>query len=245
MMEELEKQVEINAFIHKETDQAEYKKLEAKLKKIKTVKSFELVPKEDALIELQNRYGKDANVVKALGDRNPLPDMYKIQATEPEKVESIVKELEKVKIIDELNYGKDWVDKLVSLTTWVRNAGVVTIVGILLAALFLISTTTRLTVLARRKEIRIMQYVGASSGFIKLPFYLEGILIGIAGAVISNLGIYFGYHKISEYLIKSAPFLPLVQEDAFLSYILIIVLVVGAGVGTFASGIAVRKYLNV
>lgn len=245
MMEDLEKQVEINVFLYKETDQAEYPRLEETFNNIEGVESIELIPKEDALVTLQKKYGEEADVVKALGDRNPLPDMYKIQATEPEKIESIVLELEKTEEIEELSYGKDWVEKLVSLTTWVRNAGIITIIGILLAALFLISTTTRLTVLARRKEIRIMQYVGASRRFIKLPFYLEGFMIGIVGAGLSNIGIYFGYQKVSEYLIASTPFLPIVTDDIFLSYILIIVLAVGSVVGIFASGLAVRKYLNV
>ncbi|SMB85584.1 cell division transport system permease protein [Desulfonispora thiosulfatigenes DSM 11270] len=244
MMEELEKQVEINVFLQKNMD-IEYSELEKDLKNLEGVESIEFVPKADALIELQNRYGKEANIVKALGDRNPLPDMYKVQATKPEQVESIVKEIEKIEIVDKINYGKGWIEKLVSLTTWVRNAGVVTIIGILLASLFLISTTTRLTVLARRKEIRIMQFVGASSVFIKLPFYLEGMLIGIIGAVLSNIGIYYGYQKFSEYLLVSAPFLPLVTDSTLLSYIIMSILAVGVIIGTFASGIAVRKYLNV
>jgi len=241
----MESQVEINAFLRPDVDRQDALALQNKIEKIDGFESLEFISKEEALAMMQDRFGKNTDIVKALGGNNPLPDSYRIKATSPEKVDYLVAEIQLFEEVENVRYGKEIVDKLLSFTTWVRNLGLAVIIGMLIAGLFLISTTIRLTVFARKKEINIMKYVGATNWFIRFPFFLEGMLIGFIGALLAGVIIYFGYDVIVKYVIKSVPFIPLITDNQVLFRILGLLLGGGTVLGALGSVIAVRKYLKV
>jgi len=245
LVSEMESQLEINAFMHLDVNRQDALAVQKKIEKIPGFESLEFVPKEDALASMQERYGKDSDLLGALGGNNPLPDSYRIKAQSSEKVLAMALEVEKLSEVESIRYGKEFVDKLVSFTAWMKNVGLAIIIGMLIAGLFLITTTIRLTVFARKREINIMKYVGATNWFIRFPFFLEGMLIGFLGAVTAGIIIYFGYGMTIEYVIKSVPFFPIVADYEVLYRILAVLTIGGTTIGALGSVIAVRKYLKV
>ena len=241
----MESQVEINVFLHEHISRQDALAFGEKLKAMDSVNALEFIPKEDALAMMEERFGEDVDITKALGGNNPLPDSYRVKATDVELVGTLAAAIEGMEEVESLRYGKDLVDKLVAFTNWVRNAGVAIIVGILFAGLFLISTTIRLTVFARKKEINIMKYVGATNWFIRAPFFLEGMLIGLIGGLLAVVSLYFGYATAVTHATASIPFFSLMTDKAILYQIFSGLLIGGTILGALGSMIAVRKYLNV
>ncbi|MFZ7101322.1 MAG: permease-like cell division protein FtsX [Peptococcaceae bacterium] len=241
----MESQVEINVFMHLDTERQNAQALQNKFAKIPGFSSAEFVTKEEALTMMQDRFGKDSDLTGALGGNNPLPDSYRIKAVSSAKVQALAEEIKQFPEVESVRYGKEIVDKLMSFTTWIRNVGFAVIAGMLIAGLFLITTTIRLTVFARKKEITIMKYVGATNWFIRFPFFLEGMLIGLLGATCAGLVIYFGYDAVVNYIIMSVPFLPVVSDHQILLHILLLLIGGGTVIGALGSVIAVRKYLKV
>ncbi|KJS19069.1 MAG: hypothetical protein VR72_20240 [Clostridiaceae bacterium BRH_c20a] len=241
----MESQLEINVFLQSDIDRKDALAFQKEIEKIPGFQSLEFISKEDALDIMQDRFGKDTDILKSLGGVNPFPDSYRIKAQSSEKVASIAAEVEQFSEVESIRYGKELVDKLLAFTVWVKNAGLAIIIGMLIAGLFLITTTIRLTVFTRKKEISIMKYVGATNWFIRFPFFLEGMLIGFLGAVIAGLIIYFGYGVTIQYVIKSVPFLPVMADSDALYRILAVLIIGGTAIGAIGSVIAVRKYLKV
>lgn len=240
----MESEVEISVFLERDTPRNDAQALINKLKQLDGFDSAKFVSKEEGLKSLQSRFGEDADIVNALGGRNPLPDMYRVKATDPQMVENLAREIKLLTDVQEVRYGQEWIEKLLSFAGWVRNIGIAIIAGILLAALFLITTTIRLTVLARSKEISIMRSVGATNWFIRFPFFLEGVFFGFIGAVIACLGVYFGYNTFIRYMVVSAPFIPIMGDKTMVMYVLASLVGGGTLLGSFASAIAVHKYLK-
>jgi len=245
LVSEMESQVEINVFLQLDTERQDALALQKKIEKIPGFESLKFIPKEDALVNMQGRFGKETDLLGALGGNNPFPDSYSIKAQSAEKVTTMALEIEKLSEVENIIYGKDWVDKLVAFTSWMKNVGLAIIIGMLIAGLFLITTTIRLTVFTRKKEINIMKYVGAANWFIRFPFFLEGMLIGFLGALTAGVIIYFGYGATIQYVIKTIPFIPVIAEYDVLYRIIGILTLGGTIIGAIGSVIAVRKYLKV
>lgn len=245
IVSQMESQVEVIAFLHEEVARQDALALQEKIEKINGIASWEFIPKEEGLATLQNRFGQEADLTQALGGNNPLPDAYRIKSTGSDKVQFLVAELELLEEVENIRYGKEFVDKLLSFTIWVRNIGMAVIIGMLIAGLFLITTTIRLTVFTRKKEINIMKYVGATNWYIRVPFFLEGMLIGFLGALLAGAIIYFGYSAVVDYVLTSVPFIPLITDGQVLYRILGLLLAGGTVLGALGSIVAVRKYLKV
>lgn len=245
LVSKMESEVEINVFLQEDLKRQDALAIQKKIEKIPGFESLEFIPKEDALVLMQERFGKDTDLLKALGGINPFPDSYRIKAQSSEMVDSIALAVEKIPEVESIRYGKELVDNLVAFTIWVKNVGLAIIIGMLVAGLFLITTTIRLTVFARKKEINIMKYVGAGNWFIRFPFFLEGMLIGFLGAFTAGILIYFGYGVTIQYVIKSIPFIPVVADYEVLYHIIGILTLGGTLIGALGSIIAIRKYLKV
>ncbi|HEX3032744.1 MAG TPA: FtsX-like permease family protein, partial [Bacillota bacterium] len=162
-----------------------------------------------------------------------------------ELVKTTALAIEKLQGVEKVKYGQGVVEKLFVITRWIRMSGLA-IMGLLsLAAVFLISTTIRLTVFARRREISIMKYLGATDWFIRWPFVLEGIMLGLAGALVSVLMLYFGYHSLLQVVTTTLPFVPMQKETSIILNVYELIVALGAVIGALGSLISVRKYLKV
>ncbi|MBQ2014937.1 MAG: permease-like cell division protein FtsX, partial [Peptococcaceae bacterium] len=201
MARNLEEELEVIVYLNTDVTREEALALEPAIKAIEGYESSVFVPKEDALAEMSTRFD-ETNLAEALGGTNPLPDAYKIKLVQPEQIAGAVAYLENQELfpqIEMVRYGQDTVENMIALSGTMEIACIALIIGMLLIALFMVNSTIRLTVAARGEEINIMKYVGATNFYVRVPFFLEGLIIGIVGALLADVAIYFGYAAILEY----------------------------------------------
>jgi len=242
---DLESNVEIVAFMEVDAARDEVLQAEEQIKAIKGVAEVKLVTKEEGLANLNKQFGRDHDLLAALGGVNPLPDLYKIKAQSPEYVQPIAETLEQIAYVDKVDYGQGVVEKLFAVVRWVRLIGSGIVLLLSLGAVFLVSTTIRLTVFARRKEINIMKYVGATDWFIRWPFFIEGMILGFTGALLAVGALYLTYDFLVSNLRYSISFIPIIADTMLIIKILSGLLAAGTLVGALGSMISVRRFLQV
>lgn len=245
MATKLESDIEVVAFVEVDVPRSEVLQLEEQIRSLPGIASVTLVPKEQGLEQMYARYGRDRDLLGALGGDNPLPDYFVVKAREPERVGRIAGQLAQIPQIYKVDYGQQEVERLFQVLGWVRWAGSALILLLVGAAVFLIATTVRLTVFARRRELQIMKLVGASDWFIRWPFFLEGFFLGAFGAALACLALYFGYFSLLDQVTTSISFLALVTDRAAVYEILWKLLAGGAAVGALGSIISMRRFLKV
>ena len=239
----------IQVFIELDTTDTEIKTLEEQIKQINGVDSdnVEFLSREDGFDQYLERYGDKAYLLEPYED--VIPDSYIVNFTDltlAKEVEDQINELENVKNITSAN---ETMEKLVSITDGIRIVTALILAGLVVGAIFIISNTIKLTVYARRKEISIMKYVGATNSFIRSPFIVEGIIIGILSACISILIVGGTYKLIATNLLGSAVIqnlgITLVTFGDMFNMLIIVYLILGIGIGVLGSSISMRKYLEV
>ena len=247
MARNLEEELEVIVYLNTDVTREEALALEPAIKDIEGYESSVFVPKEDALAEMSTRFD-ETNLAEALGGTNPLPDAYKIKLVQPEQIAGAVAYLENQELfpqIEMVRYGQDTVENMIALSGTMEIACIALIIGMLLIALFMVNSTIRLTVAARGEEINIMKYVGATNFYVRVPFFLEGLIIGIVGALLADVAIYFGYAAILEYFAANLAFVTLLNDPNLMMLIMLVLLVGGTLLGALGSNIAIKKYLKV
>jgi len=247
------KQVEteqgIQVYILNDATDDEIKKLGEEINEIDGVNTIEFVSKEEALQHMKDRFGEKAYLLSPYEQGNVLPSSYIVTLTDLGKsndVQGKIKELEKVKRITS---SDETIEMLVKIAKGVKIGSYVIIIALIGISIFIISNTIKLTVYARRKEISIMKYVGATNSFIRWPFVVEGIIIGLFSGAISLAiiaGIYMGICQNAGFVSFLAKLgLQLLEFSEMFNLILIIYLILGVGIGVLGSSLSMRKYLKV
>ena len=247
MTKNMEEELEIIVFLNEDVSREKALAMEPELQKLTGFKEAVFVPKEDALADMSSQFEK-TNLAEATGGNNPLPDAYKIKLEQMEQMEAAVAALndkEKFPQIELVRYGQDMVENMISLTDTLEIVCIAVVIGMLFIALFLVNSTIRLTVAARGEEINIMKYVGATNFYVRIPFFLEGLIIGIVGAVLADLALYFGYDAVLGYMQESLSFITLLDDPSLMLRIMLVLLVGGTVLGALGSNIAIKKYLKV
>lgn len=243
----MEDELEVIVYLNSDVTREDALALEPAFHEITGFESAVFVPKEEALADMSTRFD-ETNLAEALGGTNPLPDAYKIKLEQPEQIAVAVEYLgntEKFPQIELIRYGQDVVENMIALTDTLEIACVALVIGMLLIALFLVNSTIRLTVATRGEEINIMKYVGATNLYVRIPFFLEGLLIGIIGALLADVVLYFGYGAILEYVSVNIGFITLLDNPQLLAQVMLVLLVGGTLLGALGSNIAIKKYLKV
>ena len=239
----------IQVFIELDTSDSNIDILGDKIKEINGVDgdNLKFLSKEEGFDQYLERYGDKAYLIEPYQD--VIPDSYIVNFTDltlVKEVENQINELENVKNITSAN---ETMEKLVSITNGIRIVTALILGGLVIGAIFIISNTIKLTVYARRKEISIMKYVGATNSFIRSPFIVEGIIIGIISACISILIVGGGYKIIATELLSSAVIqnlgITLVTFGDMFNMLIIVYLILGIGIGVLGSSLSMRKYLEV
>lgn len=219
-----------------------------KIENINNIDSIELKSKEESKKEMM----EEDDVFKATmetwpEDENPLRDSYLIKVKDIEKIKDTV---EKIKVIDKVevvDYGEGMVEQLIETFKLIEKITIIIVAILMVVTVFLIINTIKLTIFSRKREISIMRLVGASNLTIKVPFVIEGMLIGFLGSIIPIAVVIYGYtvfyDKFDGQLFS--PLIKLVSPEPFIFMISLIVLVIGILVGMLGSSRAVRKYLKV
>ena len=240
----LESSVEISVFIKDKTNPAQIKDLEGKLKAMPEVAQVEFVTRQQALEEMRKNFGDKKDILAGLEEKNPLPDAFRVKTRTVDQVAPLARQLEPLAQVDQVRYGQGVVEKLLALSRWVRTAGLVTMVLLGIAAIFLIATTIRLSVFARRKEIGIMKFLGATNWFVRFPFLMEGMILGLAGSLLAVVAVYFGYLSLIGNIQLSLPFMQLVTDRDLIIPLMESLLVLGLVIGAVGSMISMRRFLK-
>ncbi|MHB1652410.1 MAG: permease-like cell division protein FtsX [Desulfitobacteriaceae bacterium] len=245
MAKTFESQVEIGAFVQKDLTSDQVQALGQQIKDLPGVALVELVTKEQALTEIRNSYGSNSDLLSDLGGTNPLPDKFTVKATEPQKVKELADQVRKLTGVEKVRYGQGVVDKLLQFTNWLRWVGAGVIAAFTMASIVLISINIKMNVFSRRREIQIMKLVGASNWFIRWPFLIEGLILGLVGGLLAALLVGLGYAWLIGYIQGTLTFLPIVRSSVLYWQVLTGVLFLGMGIGATGSAFSLRKFLRV
>ena len=245
MASNLESQVQVSVYLQEGLSDHEMREIGTRITKLPGVSQVLIIDKEEAMKRFKQRLGEQQSILKALDGANPLPNAFEVKMDKPERVKPVAQAISELKGVENAKFGQEIVEQLFALTKMVRIFGVVLIAFLALAALFIISNTIRLTVFARRKEIGIMKYVGATDWFIRWPFLLEGIMLGFGGALVAVVLLNQTYGALIHQVYESLAFLPLIPQYPFITVISIILLIVGTVIGALGSTISLRKFMQV
>lgn len=245
LAENMESQVQINVYLLDKVDREQARDIEKDLEEIEGVESVGFVTKDEAMERFKDRLGDQKTLLDALDETNPLPDSFEVTVTNPDLVKTAAEKMEKLDGVECAKYGQDVMEHLFEITRLLRIFGFTLMLVLAFATLFIISNTIRLTVFARRKEIAIMKYVGATDWFIRWPFVMEGMVLGLFGSIIAAMVLRTAYTAMAEKVYDTLAFFPLIPEQPFLTYITIVVVISGMVVGAIGSAVSIKKFLKV
>ncbi|NLA11231.1 MAG: ABC transporter permease [Firmicutes bacterium] len=241
----VKEQVEIVLYIDDEATITERNELRQKLIAHGSLAEVRFVPKEEALQRLKEQMGDVVEGYEAV-ENNPLRDSFELRTSRPELVGEVAGELAGYPAVGDLYYGEETVDKLFTATRAVQLVGLALMIGLAVTAVFLIAHTIRLTVFIRRREIMIMKYVGATNWFIRWPFILEGLLIGILGAALPLVVLYYVYQASLEWVVaNNLRFLTLLPSSLIAGELAKYLLPLGTGLGILGSFFSMDRFLRV
>ena len=253
IVKSVESEVSITAYVSDSAEQADIDSMMTEIEGIEGVASVSFTTKDQAL-ENFREMSSNADIVDELGG-NPLPASINIELSDPQQVQDVATKIEQSELFgkiadednpsDSLKYGQRTVERLFEVTNYLRYIGIALIVLLVFIALVFINNTIRLAIMARRKEIAIMRLVGASNGFIRGPFLMEGALHAIIGAALAIVCIELLRNLALPRLQASLTFLPIELGMETFLYIYLILLVAGLVIGLIGSALAMRRYLKV
>ena len=244
MVDALESQVEISVYLKDETTQQQRSQVEARIRGMQGIERVTFVDKETAMTRFKERLGDQQFLLDALGEANPLPDSFEVVVRQPDMVRTAAAAIAALDGVETAKYGQDVVEHLFDITRLVRLFGVALMALLAGATLFIISNTIRLTVIARRKEIAIMKYVGATDWFIRWPFLLEGIVLGFFGSILAFVALRLTYGMITAKVYDTLAFFPLLPLYPFLDYVGLVLLLCGMFIGAMGSTISLKRLLK-
>lgn len=246
--DEIEKDVTIVAFLDSDVSDETRENFEIAIKKNLNVETFNYKSKSKVKDEMQKENETFSSVLSEWDDAsNPLKDTYTIKVNDVKKIGSTAKEIENLDGVNSVQYGEGLVEKLVGVFDAIEKITVVAAFALIIVTIFLIINTIKLTIFSRKREIGIMRLVGASNSRIKLPFVIEGIILGMIGSIIPIIVVVFGYTTMYDYFggVLFSPVIKLVSPMPFVVNASLIILVIGMFVGMFGSARAVRRYIKV
>ncbi|GGA67266.1 permease-like cell division protein FtsX [Ornithinibacillus halotolerans] len=247
MAKNIEEDVVIKAFIDLTAEEDQVLTLGKEIEKISGVESVIFSSKDEELESLIQSMGEGGEVWQLYEQDNPLNHAYIVKAEDPHNTEQIAQKIVNLKGVDSITYGQDVAQNLFKFTDYARTIGIILVAGLVLTAIFLISNTIKLTIMARSREIGIMKLVGATNSFIRGPFFVEGLLLGVLGSIIPIVAVLSLYKVIENSIVgmTSIGFVELLPFNPFAWQLALVILVVGAGIGIWGSLMSVRKFLKV
>jgi cell division transport system permease protein len=243
---EVESKVEVKVFLKDNITTKQQSELEKKIKAVDGVVEVTYESKSQAMDKFKKQLGdQNKSLVDGLEKDNPMPNSYVIRVQKPEVVSTVVNSIKGSEGIDTIKDGREVVDKLLAITKTIKWVGSIIFMVLIGVSLFLIGNTIKLTLYSRRREIGIMKYIGATDWFIRWPFIIEGMIIGIAGGVVADLALYYAYKMAYVKASTGLMMIQLVSPQYVLTTILGLFLVAGIVIGSLGSILSIRKFLAV
>jgi cell division transport system permease protein len=245
--ENIEDQVEIVLYVQEQAGERAIDSLRERLIRHSQIAEVRFVSKQEAMERLKKQFGEQAHFLEGYEqeEENPLRHSFEIKTKVPEMIGEVAEDLQTYPWVEDVYYGSEIVDNLFRFTTAVRIVGLAFMIALGITAMFLIAHTIRVKVFIRSREIMIMKYVGATEWFIRWPFLIEGLVMGLTGAALSLLIIYYGYQAVVEWANSYIYFVPVVPYAQAVYSLLLILLPLGIGLGIFGSAISMRRFLKV
>lgn len=229
----------IQVFINNDATQEQIDEIGDKIRQINGVSTVEYVSKDDALQQMKDRFGDKQDLLEGFEENNIFPASYVVTLTDLTKSKEIQDQILTFDNIKKITSKDETVTTLINLANGIKIVTGVILALLVVISIFIIANTIKLTVHARRKEISIMKYVGATNGFIRWPFIVEGMIIGIFASIISIIIVGAAYNLIAEKMISSEFMqvinMSLVTFSEMFNSIIFVYMLLGIGIG------AIRK----
>lgn len=244
----IEKDVTVVVFLSNDTTEEDRKLFEEELQKMDNIDYYDFSSKQEVKTNMAKEYD---NLKTILDDweesENPLKDTYTIKVVDVEKIKDTADKIKTFDKVDSVQYGEGLVEKMLGAFSAVEKITLIAALALVVVTIFLIINTIKLTIFSRKQEIYIMRLVGASNMRIKLPFVIEGVVLGIIGSIIPIVIIIFGYtalyNKMGGVLFSSL--IKLVKPIPFIFNLSVVVIAIGILVGMIGSARAVRRYVKI
>ena len=239
----------IQVYIKNDATDEEVKQIGEQIQALNGVNTIEFVSKEAALQHMKDKFGEKAYLLNIYDESNIFPASYIVTLTDLNLRQDVQNKIYELDNIKNITSSDETISALIKIARGIKIGSYIIIAALIFVNIFIISNTIKLTVYARRKEISIMKYVGATNSFIRWPFIVEGIVIGlISGAV--SLAIVAGIYLLIGQNVTFVGFLSklglsLLNFGDMFNLILIVFLVLGVGIGVVGSSLSMRKYLKV
>lgn len=245
----LKSQLEIEVFCKPDLDDIQVAQVEDSIKNNDKILEYTKVTKQDAYEKAKKLLGKDENVLEGI-DESFLPVSFKIKLKDPQENMDVVQQYKSTFGVEDVKFSQKTIDFISRISYWVRLISGLLIVVFLVISMFIISNTIKLTVFARRREINIMKYIGATDWFIRWPFVIEGVIIGFIGAIVAFILTSYGYNAFerrinTDLLSIGQELIKFVKINDIGLLIIGIYSLLGAVIGAMGSLISIRKYLRV
>ncbi|HWR61091.1 MAG TPA: permease-like cell division protein FtsX [Clostridia bacterium] len=244
----LESQIEMMVYLNDGLSESIISTMNTEIKSINGVKSVEFISKDVALSNLEKNWGENSYLLEGLDGDNPLPDAFLITLADPSQASSVAMSVASISNIEKVVYGKEELEKLLNTTYVLRMSSLVIISILLFISVFIIANTIKLTLYARKREIGIMKYVGATDWFVRMPFIIEGIIVGLIGALAASVILGAGYYYCAD-LVKNQMIgfmsISLMPFNKIAVSMVVLLVMVGVVIGAAGSFISVRKFIKV
>lgn len=235
--------VKLDRYIDEAAEQAVGPQIEA-ISGVKKITYYTKDQELDKLIETQGDEGAD--LFESYRADNPLGGAYEVEVDDAANIAKIAEKIQEIPNVNKTSYGGQSTQDMVKTLKTIQTGGSIFIVGLAIIALFMIANTIKITITARQTEISIMRMVGASNWYIRIPFMLEGMLIGLIGSIIPIIVLVYGYGMVYDYangalmsaMLALKPPMPFIRDFS------LVIAAVGAGVGLVGSFVSIRRFLK-
>src|SRR3989339_263299 len=235
--------LDVVAYVDKDISLKEAGALQIELAKLQGVTKVRYISNDESWKEFRKDFGAKLDLNEVVR-YNPLPHSFMLTVRTPELLSTVADEVVKNDLVVEASYSDKMVAKIKSLVDAVRIGGAALVILISIATLLIVVNTIRLTVLARETDISIMKLVGATNTFVKFPFIIEGIIIGVIGGVSAFLILKLAYDAVAMRLALAFPFLPIMTDQGLLLVVYVVMIFGGTALGMLGAYISVSKVLK-
>ena len=236
----------IQVYVKEDAKAEEVQALGESLEKMDGIEKVEYVSKADALVTLKDRWGENGYLLDNL-PKNPLPDSFTVYVKDKDAANKVAEEVPKMAGVDDIVYYRDTIEKLAKLSKFVETGSIVAMAFLIIVSIIIVANTIKLTVFNREKEIGIMKYLGATNSFVRAPFILGGIIVGIVSALSATGLTYLIYSRVVGIIGEDATRIlsvDVVPAEKLTLFLLVMFMVLGVFIGSIGSMISIRRFLD-
>ncbi len=247
----IEDKNEIIVYLNEDTNEEQISVLKGQLSQIDNIADVNFYSKEESFEDLKASMDDYEMLFDSLGDDNPLVDAYRLRVKDIDRIEDTIVQIETLDHIYSIRAPMDFVNLLMELRRIITVVCSVIIVALIIISVVIIANTTKASVFARRSEIQIMKYVGATNAFIRIPFFVEGMVTGFFAGCVAFLITWVSYDSLANLLTQQTDIVSVIGRSSIMSFGqvagVVVVADIGIGVlfGALGSVLSMRKHLNV